>query len=132
MFTLSSIICTTLTLSLSLSQFLTHSYSLSFSPTVLCLLTCLLPYSLILSFILSNCSLSLNLSSSPHTSPLSSSGYAAVHIAAQNGDFRTLECLISAKADVDCLDTMAQWTPLLFASQNGHMLTVRFAIYQRR
>ena len=50
-------------------------------------------------------------------------GFTALHIAAQNGDDSVVDALLRAGAAVNMNDN-AQWTPLFFACQYGHLPVV--------
>ena len=50
-------------------------------------------------------------------------GFTALHIAAQNGDDTVVDALLRADATVNMNDD-AQWTPLFFACQYGHLPVV--------
>ena len=50
-------------------------------------------------------------------------GFTALHIAAQNGDDTVVDALLRAGATVNMNDD-AQWTPLFFACQYGHLSVV--------
>ena len=55
-------------------------------------------------------------------------GFTALHIAAQNGDDTVVDALLRAGATVNMNDD-AQWTPLFFACQYGHLPVVSTPFY---